>query len=315
MLQDTKIKVFLSLARTLSFTNTAKELFLSQQAVSKNIASLEERLGFSLFIRTSRSVTLTAAGERYYQALLEISRIYNEALIEIGHMNEREYQSFRVGYQNFLDLGSTPNRALEKLRKEYPELSVDSVRYSPLMLNERLLNGSCNLIVINGRFAPDEPGLRQLELLKSPQAVMISPENPLVTPSATYATFVNEPFIVDTFENESPKEYEQRVQKEIRMWGLSPKEVIWSPDRDSSYTLAEMGRGIVVGTEMSRVARDRNLKKYYTGKMDTLLAIWREEEENELVEKFALLLQQEFELLRRDKKIRRRKNKAALQPE
>jgi hypothetical protein len=49
--------------------------------------------------------------------------------------------------------------------------------------------------------------------------------------------------------------------------------------------------------------------------MDTLLAIWREEEENELVEKFALLLQQEFELLRRDKKIRRRKNKAALQPE
>jgi DNA-binding transcriptional LysR family regulator len=186
MIQDTKMKVFLSLARTLSFTNTAKELFLSQQAVSKNIASLEERLGFPLFVRTSRSVTLTRAGERYNQALLEINRIYNEALIEIEHLNEREYRSFRVGYQNFLDLGAIPNLALQKLRAEHPDLSVDSARYSPLMLAERLQNGSCDLVVINGRFAPHGPGLRRLELLRSPQAVMISPENPLVTPNANY---------------------------------------------------------------------------------------------------------------------------------
>jgi hypothetical protein len=95
------------------------------------------------------------------------------------------------------------------------------------------------------------------------------------------------------------------------MWGLSPKEVIWSPDRDSSYTLAELGRGIVVGTEMSRVARDRNLKKYYAGKMDTLLAIWHEDEENELVEQFALLLQKEYELLRSERRGKRKKPAAA----
>lgn len=59
MLTETNLRCFLSLAVTLNFTRTAKELYMSQQAVSQHISRLEEDLGFPLFVRTRRSVSMT----------------------------------------------------------------------------------------------------------------------------------------------------------------------------------------------------------------------------------------------------------------
>ena len=55
MINETAIKCFLSLTNTLSFTETAKEMYMTQQSVSKYIARLEEELGFRLF--PARAIT------------------------------------------------------------------------------------------------------------------------------------------------------------------------------------------------------------------------------------------------------------------
>ena len=57
--------VFVEVANCLSFTTAAKNLYISQQAVSKQIDALEEELGFPLFYRTTRQVVLTPAGSRF----------------------------------------------------------------------------------------------------------------------------------------------------------------------------------------------------------------------------------------------------------
>ena len=48
MISEQKIRLFLSLSETLNFTETANQLFITQQAVSKHIAQLEADLGFQL---------------------------------------------------------------------------------------------------------------------------------------------------------------------------------------------------------------------------------------------------------------------------
>ena len=53
---------FLEVANVLSFTTAAHNLYMSQQAVTKQIAALERELGFKLFNRSTRSVALTPAG-------------------------------------------------------------------------------------------------------------------------------------------------------------------------------------------------------------------------------------------------------------
>ena len=56
------IRAFLAVAEHRSFTRAAESLFLTQPAISKRIAVLEEQLGNRLFDRVSREITLTNAG-------------------------------------------------------------------------------------------------------------------------------------------------------------------------------------------------------------------------------------------------------------
>ncbi|WBG61906.1 LysR substrate-binding domain-containing protein [Pseudomonas citronellolis] len=74
-------------ARNRSFTRSAKELCLSQSAVSRQIQVLEESLGVTLFERTGRHILLTEAGKRYAEdvaAALAAIRQATERVIRLG---------------------------------------------------------------------------------------------------------------------------------------------------------------------------------------------------------------------------------------
>jgi DNA-binding transcriptional LysR family regulator len=59
------VEAFLSVARHRSFRRAAAELGVTPSAISQAVRALEARLGAALFIRTTRSVGLTEAGERF----------------------------------------------------------------------------------------------------------------------------------------------------------------------------------------------------------------------------------------------------------
>src|SRR5919204_5355652 len=73
-----ELHVFLVLHEELHFGRAAERLRLSQTRVSQTIRELETKLGAPLFTRTSRRVTVTAAGEQLYERvapqLLELQR-------------------------------------------------------------------------------------------------------------------------------------------------------------------------------------------------------------------------------------------------
>ena len=71
------LKGFEAAARHLSFTKAAAELFLTQSAISRQIQTLEDQLGVSLFRREVRRLTLTPEGEMFY-------RVTAEALQRLG---------------------------------------------------------------------------------------------------------------------------------------------------------------------------------------------------------------------------------------
>ena len=65
MLDDFRLRVFETLCSTLSFTQTAKLLGVSQPAISQNISELERDLGVSLFDRIGGKVALNENGEKF----------------------------------------------------------------------------------------------------------------------------------------------------------------------------------------------------------------------------------------------------------
>jgi DNA-binding transcriptional LysR family regulator len=67
ILDSRKLLAFATLARVGSFTHAARELNLTQSAVSHAIKALERDLGCRLFDRMGRSVAITAAGKQLLQ--------------------------------------------------------------------------------------------------------------------------------------------------------------------------------------------------------------------------------------------------------
>ena len=61
-MDDFRLRVFITAAKTLNFTKCAEQLFISQPAVSKHIGELESRYKVQLFERSGSRLALTEAG-------------------------------------------------------------------------------------------------------------------------------------------------------------------------------------------------------------------------------------------------------------
>ena len=76
-----QMKYFITAAKCLNFTKAADKLFITQPALSRQIASMEAELNMQLFIRNNRSVRLTPAAV----VLLEgFEKIYNEYNVTVA---------------------------------------------------------------------------------------------------------------------------------------------------------------------------------------------------------------------------------------
>jgi len=91
------LRAFDASARCLSFTKAARELHLTQSAVSRHIRNLEEYLGVPLFARGYREIALTKKGEVYKQDICSAFRQIERAtgrLIDSGHKQELHIHSY-----------------------------------------------------------------------------------------------------------------------------------------------------------------------------------------------------------------------------
>lgn len=116
-----------------NFTAAARSLSVSPSAVSKSVQRLEQRLGVSLFTRTTRSLTLTAEGRDLHERALRLLRDAEE--IEQAAMAARAEPSGTLRVAASLPIGvHVIAPALPAFRRLHPKVSVD------LRLNDRMVD-------------------------------------------------------------------------------------------------------------------------------------------------------------------------------
>lgn len=86
-------RIFYAVAKARNISKAAKELYISQPAISKSISKLEDSLGTTLFTRNSRGVQLTEEG----QVLFEHTQAAFEEL-SIGEMELKRIREFNLGH-------------------------------------------------------------------------------------------------------------------------------------------------------------------------------------------------------------------------
>lgn len=86
LILDTRVLQYcIELSQHLNFTKVAESNFITQQALSQAIISLENQLGYKLFIRSNRSVKITPAGKAFVDKIALGLKNINDA-VNIGHL-------------------------------------------------------------------------------------------------------------------------------------------------------------------------------------------------------------------------------------
>ena len=118
---------FITLAEELNFRRTAERLHLDQSALSRRIQRLEATLGFRLLERTTREVTLTQAGRRFYEDNAHLLHRYEASVQAARRIAEGKTGSLSVGYMAFAATELMPS-AVARFRQRHPHVDL-KIRY------------------------------------------------------------------------------------------------------------------------------------------------------------------------------------------
>ncbi|MDF2886633.1 MAG: transcriptional regulator, LysR family [Lacrimispora sp.] len=95
-------KIFYEVAKAGNISRAAKELFISQPAISKSISKLEDNLGVALFTRNSRGVQLTEEGKLLFHHTKAAFEALNRGELELKRVKEFNIGHLRIGVSNTL---------------------------------------------------------------------------------------------------------------------------------------------------------------------------------------------------------------------
>ena len=172
--------VFYCVAKTLSFSDAARELYISQSAVSQSVKMLEKRLGMTLFVRSTKKVRLTAEGE----ILLK----HVEPAIALLHRGEKQLQDSQTLSAGQIRIGASDTICryflvpfIRRFHQEHPGVLIKVTNSTSFGCVDLLENNQVDLILVN---APNIKlnRIRSTEVIREFQDVFVA--NPAAFPLA-----------------------------------------------------------------------------------------------------------------------------------
>ncbi|RDW16114.1 LysR family transcriptional regulator [Oceanobacillus arenosus] len=187
-------KVFTQVGKSKSFSAAAKDLYMTQPAVSQSIMQLERELDTRLFTRTTKGVTLTNEG----QLLFEYA---NSAinLIDVGEEKILEFKNLTAGELK-IGVGDTISKYfllpyLEAFHNHFPNIKFNIINGTTSELCAILKSGEVDIAFCN--FPVDEPRLIQIPCIAIHDIFVCGDKfQHLLTAPVTFEELTNEPLIL-----------------------------------------------------------------------------------------------------------------------
>jgi DNA-binding transcriptional LysR family regulator len=168
-----QFRCFLAVAETLHFGRAARTLDMLPASLGRQIRTLESRLGVALFVRTTRSVSLTEAGASILPEARDLVAQADALEAKVQSVRAAKAPSLRLGAIDSAAAGLVP-QLLSHLRGAHPEIAVQLVEQKTIRLLPRLLSGSIDVAFVR---PPDHRDPRiQFRTLFFETAVVALPE-------------------------------------------------------------------------------------------------------------------------------------------
>ncbi|MFX3619592.1 MAG: LysR family transcriptional regulator [Sporolactobacillus sp.] len=188
-----QIEYFQIVAKLQHMTRAAEALSISQPALSRSIARLEEELGVSLFERQGRSIILNQYGRVLLKHVNHVLKEIDETKRELKTLMDPEYGEVSLGFLHTLGVNVIPD-ILRSFQKAHPCTKVKLYQNNNTALLHQLSTGEIDLCLVHHAF--NEPHILWEKLWEEELFLMVPSNHPLaVKESISLKEIENEPMI------------------------------------------------------------------------------------------------------------------------
>ncbi|GLX88716.1 LysR family transcriptional regulator [Pseudomonas weihenstephanensis] len=234
-----QLRTFVEVARLGGFTQAAHTLHISQSAVSKQVAQLEQSLGTPVFDRLGSHVRLTAAGNVVLQRAEGMLRLQKELLSELDDLSHLTRGELRLGLPL---LGSDALFAglFAEYRRRYPNIQVQLLEGGSLVVEQAVLSGE---LEIGGSLTPNNPAFAYQPFCDEPLDALLPIDHPLAEDgSVRLEQLAETPFLL----YQRSFVLNDRLLQACQQMGFTPKEGGRSGQSDFLVALVAAGQGVVL---------------------------------------------------------------------
>jgi DNA-binding transcriptional LysR family regulator len=188
------LRYFVAVAEELHFGRAAQRLHIAQPPLSQQIRRLEEMLGHALFVRTSRDVRLTAAGEELLERARHTLTKIEADVAAAQRIGRGEAGALTVGFVGSGMLTALP-RMLGRYRRQFPQVDLQLREFHTSELVNTLLNGTVDVGFL--RDAGEVDGLHIEAVVSEPFVVVLPHKHPLAEQkTVAVKSLQGEPFVL-----------------------------------------------------------------------------------------------------------------------
>jgi len=168
-MSDFRLKVFLSVARNLSFTKASQELFITQPAITKHIQELESQYKVQLFERLGNKINLTSAGHLLMDHIERILAGYKQLEYEMNLLHDEHSGELRLGASTTIAQYVLP-ALLAIFTEKFPLIKITLINGNSRDIEKALQEHLIDLGMVEGNIRL--PNLKYTEYIKDELVVV-----------------------------------------------------------------------------------------------------------------------------------------------
>ncbi len=156
-----QLEYFIALAEELHFGRAAERLGMAQPPLSRQIQQIESDLGAQLINRGRNAISLTQAGERFYERGSALLAELNDIKLEIRRIGQGAEGRLRIGFVGSATYGILPT-ILKSFRMSYPEVNLSLAPMNNAQLQRSLIRRDIDIAIARPSLNDSEIVTRKL---------------------------------------------------------------------------------------------------------------------------------------------------------
>lgn len=188
-----QFRIFESVARNLSFSRAAKELHLSQPAVSMQVKGIEQILGMPLTEQLGKKIYLTDAGREVLHASRSVTACLDDLQANLAQL--RDVESGRLNLAVTTTANPIATALLAQFRREHPKITIQLAVANRADVLQQLAINKIDMAIMGQ--VPDGLDLKATRFMDNPLGIVAPANHPLARKKKIpVAALANESFVV-----------------------------------------------------------------------------------------------------------------------